>query len=83
MPNLQNPIAYTATLKKTWAQPKLVLISTSQISAKNIPQIREATGHYISLPSVGYRAFQNAKGTRVVTISSNSVQHHHKSSFAS
>jgi len=83
MPNLQNPIAYTATLKKTWAQPKLVLISTSQISAKNIPQIREATGHYVSLPSTGYRGFVNAKGTKAVSISINNVQHHHQSSFAS
>jgi len=83
MPNSQNPVAHTVSLKKIWVLPTLVLISTNQIAAKNIPQIREGTGHYVSLPSMGYKAFMNAKNTQVVTISNHYVQHHHLSSFAS
>jgi hypothetical protein len=70
-------------MKKTWSKPELYIISQDPLQAKNIPNVREVTGHYLTLPSIGYKGFANTKGTTVVSISSNSVPHRHKSDFIS
>lgn len=46
MSNLENAVTLAAKpLKKSWAQPQLVLISTNQIASKHFLSVHEGTGH--------------------------------------
>ncbi|WP_448700482.1 hypothetical protein ACFGVR_00930 [Mucilaginibacter sp. AW1-3] len=83
MRNTESSINQTKPSLKTWTEPQIILISTNQINAKNIPQVHEHTGHYVTLPSVSYRAKVNDAGSKVVSLTSGGVVKHHVSSLAS
>ncbi|WP_448697275.1 hypothetical protein ACFGVR_11840 [Mucilaginibacter sp. AW1-3] len=45
------------TTKKTWNSPVLFLISNGNVEQKSQLSVREATGHYLTVPN--FKAFVN------------------------
>jgi len=76
---MQNINADNAPLKKTWAQPELLLIGTNQITApaKALNQVRESTGHVTNNggSSKFFLTPLNGNGLRLTTRGGNTVSH--------
>ncbi len=74
---MHNIYTDNALLKKEWAQPELLLISTNQITAKTKNQVRESTGHLTNNggSSKFFLTPLNGTGLRLTTRGGATVDH--------